>query len=153
MRSSEGPVTARPFWNPHWRIITVLIALLCAVTSLIVPRLLKMGSFPEMMDDATLVERIDGVQSAAVRETTVFHDGQGSSAPFFSIDVQWTGESGDDAEIADQVAKLILQNDHKIRNYSSLRIAITRGYDLGIGYGRVSRSFTHSPDEWRERVQ
>lgn len=44
-----------------------------------------------------------------------------------------TGEAGSEEEIADQAAKVILQNDHNIQNYGGLRIAVTRGYDLGIG--------------------
>lgn len=150
---SEGPIVSEPFWKTHWAIIASLVVLLVSVPSLIIPRLLKKGTFSQLMTDATLVERIDGVRSAGVQETSVFHVGDKSSAKFLSIDIQWTGEPDDEQGIAHQVAKLILQNDHNIQNYSRLRIVITRGYDLGISSGWASRTFSHSPDEWRVRVQ
>jgi uncharacterized RDD family membrane protein YckC len=153
MSESEGPIVSKQFWKPHWAIIATLVVLLGAVSSLIIPRLLRKGTFPQMMTDATLIERIDGVQSAAVRETSVFHFGDSVSARFLSIDIQWTGEPGNEEEIADQVAKVIIQNDHNIQNYTRLRVAITRGYDLGIGSRWTSRAFGYSPDEWRACVQ
>jgi hypothetical protein len=63
------------------------------------------------------------------------------------------GEPGNEEEIADQVAKVIIQNDHSIQNYSRMRVAITRGYVLGIGSRWALRAFGYSPDEWRSRVQ
>lgn len=153
MKEAEGPIVTRPFWKTHWAIIASLVALLGAVPSLIIPRLLHRGTFPQMLTDATLVESIDGVQSARVRETSEFHFGDKASGKFLTIDIQWTGEPGNEAGIADQVAKLILQNDHSIQDYSRLRIEITRGYDLGISSRWASRAFGYSPDEWRARVQ
>jgi uncharacterized RDD family membrane protein YckC len=150
---SEGPIVSKPFWKMHWAIIATLVALFGAVPSLIIPRLLNRGMFPQLMTDATLVERIDGVQSAGVHETSVFHFGDKTSAKLLSIDIQWTGDPGNEEEIANQVAKVIFQNDHSIQNYTTLRIAITRGYDLGISSSWASRAFSYSPDEWRARIQ
>jgi uncharacterized RDD family membrane protein YckC len=153
MSESEGPIATRPFWKTHWIIIASLVVLLGTVASLIVPRLLHKGAFPQMLTDATVVESIDGVQSAGVTETSEFHLGDNASKKFLSIDIQWTGEPGNEEEIADQAAKVILKNDHNIQNYTRLRIAIIRGYDLGISSHWASRAFGYSPDEWRARVQ
>jgi uncharacterized RDD family membrane protein YckC len=153
MTESEGPIVSGPFWKPHWAIVGTLVVLLGAIPALIVPFLLRKGTFAQMMRDATLVERIDGVQSAGVHETSVFHSGDGNSAKLLSIDIRWTGEPGNEEQIADQVAKLIIQNDHSIQNYTKMRVAIIRGYDLGIGSRWASRAFVYSPDEWRLRVQ
>jgi uncharacterized RDD family membrane protein YckC len=153
MNELEGPIVSGPFWKPHWAIIGTLVVLLGAIPSLIVPFLLGKGTFAQMMTDATLVERLDGVQSAAVQETSVFHSGDSGSAKLLSIDIRWTGEPGNEEQIADQVAKVIIQNDHSIQNYTRMRVAITRGYDLGIGSRWTSRAFGYSPDEWRSRVQ
>ena len=150
---SEGPIISRPFWKPHWAVVGTLVVLLGAIPALIVPFLLRKGTFAQMMRDATLVERIDGVQSAGVHETTVFHSGDSNSAKLLSVDVRWTGEPGNEEQIADQVAKLIIQNDHSIQHYTRMRVAIIRGYDLGIGSRWASRAFGYSPDEWRARVQ
>jgi uncharacterized RDD family membrane protein YckC len=153
MNESEGPVVSGPFWKPHWVIIGALVVLLGGVPSLIVPFLLRKGTFAQLMTDVTLVERIDGVQSAAVNKARVVHSGDPSSATLLSIDIRWTGETGNEEQIADQVAKVIIQNDHSIQNYTRMRVAITRGYDLGIGSRWTSRAFAYSPDEWRLRVQ
>lgn len=153
MNESEGPIVSGPFWKPHWAIIGTIFVLLGVIPSLIVPYLLRKGALAQMMTDATLVERIDGVQSAGVHETSVFHSGKSGSAKFLSIDIRWAGEPGNEEHIADQVAKVIIQNDHSIQNYTRMSVVITRGYDLGIGSRWTSRAFGHSPDEWRSRVQ
>lgn len=153
MTESEGPIVSKPFWKTHWAIIATLVVLLGVVPSLIMPRLLKRGTLPQMITDATLIESIDGVQSARVLETRVFHFRDNASARFLSIDIQWKGGAGNEEEIADQVARVILQNDYSIQNYAKLRIAITRGYDLGIGSRWASRAFAYSPDEWRARLE
>lgn len=150
---SEGPIVSKPFWKAHWTIIATLFVLLGAVATLITIRLLKRGTFPQLMADAALIERIDGVQAAEVRETRVLRFSDNSSAKLLAINIQWTGEADEEKQIAYQVAELILQNDHNIRNYGSLKIAITRSYDLGIASGWASRTFAYSPDEWRARVQ
>jgi uncharacterized RDD family membrane protein YckC len=153
MNVSEGPIVSAPFWKPHWGIIGTLVVLLGAIPPLIVTFLFGKGTLAQMRTDATLVERIDGVQSAGVNETSVFHSGDSGSAKLLSINILWTGEPGNEEQIADQVAKLIIQNDHSIQNYTRMRVAITRGYDLGFGSRWTSRAFGYSPDEWRSRVQ
>jgi hypothetical protein len=75
MSESEGPIVSKAFWKTHWAIIATLIVLIGAVPSLIIPRLLRKDTFAQMMADAKLVERIDGVQSAGMHETSVFHFG------------------------------------------------------------------------------
>ena len=109
-------------------------------------------TFPQMMEDLRRVQGIQGVQNAAVREVKVFHAGAQSSDRIFSIEVNWTGLEGNEEAVADQIAKEVLLNDKEIANYSKLRIAITRGYDLGIGSRWYSRAFAYSPDEWRRRL-
>lgn len=153
MAESEGPIVSEPFWKPHWAVVATLVVLLGALPALIVPFLLRGGAFAQMVSDATLVERIDGVQSAGVHETSALHCGDSNSAKLLSIDIRWTGDPGNEEQIADQVAKLVIQNDHTIQNYTRMRVAITRGYDLGIGSRWASRAFSYSPDEWRSRVQ
>jgi hypothetical protein len=94
MNVSEGPIVSAPFWKPHWGIIGTLVVLLGAIPPLIVPFLFGKGTLAQMRTDATLVERIDGVQSAGVNETSVFHSGDSGSAKLLSINILWTGEPG-----------------------------------------------------------
>jgi uncharacterized RDD family membrane protein YckC len=96
MTESEGPIISGPFWKPHWAVVCTLVVLLGAIPALIVPFLLRKGTFAKMMRDATLVERIDGVQSAGEHETSVFHSGNSNSAKLLSVDVRWTGEPGNE---------------------------------------------------------
>jgi uncharacterized RDD family membrane protein YckC len=148
---SEGSIVAELFWKTHWAIIAALVVSLGVGESLIGPRLLNKVRISQLMADATMVERIDGVQSAEITSMSSF--GNNASGKFLSINIHCTGEPGDEERVADQVAKLILQNDHNIQNYLRLRIAIIRGYDLGISSRWASRTFNYSPDEWRARIQ
>ena len=153
MTESEGPIVSGPFWKPHWVIVGTLVVLLGALPALILPFLLRKATFAQMMRDAVLIERIDGVQSAGVNETIVFHAGDSNSAKLLSINIRWTGEPGNEEQLADRVANLVIQNDRSIQSYTKVRVAITRGYDLGIGSRWTSRAFAYSPDEWRSRFQ
>lgn len=148
----EGVVAHRNVWKGHWTALGIYALLLCTLPTLILPKILKRGSFPQMMEDLKRVQGIEGVQNAAVREVKVFHAGDQSSDRIFSIEVTWTGSEGNEEAVADEIAKDVLLNDKEIANYSKLRIAITRGYDLGIGSRWYSRAFAYSPDEWRQRL-
>jgi hypothetical protein len=65
----------------------------------------------------------------------VFHSGDSGSAKLLSIDIRWTGEPGNEEQIADQVAKVIIQNDQSIQNYTRMRVTITRGArTVNVGY-------------------
>lgn len=148
----EGAVAHRSVWKGHWTVLGIYALLLCTLPFFILPKILKSGSFPQMMEDLRCVQGIQGVQNAAVHEVKVFHGGAQTSDRVFSIEVTWTGPEGNEEAVADQIAKDMLLNDKDIANYSKLRIAITRGYDLGIGSRWYSRAFAYSPEEWRQRL-
>lgn len=149
----DGVVIPRDVWKGHWVILGTFGVLLCTFPVFVMPKILNKGSFPEMMQVLKDVQKIQGVQTANVREVTLFTTGRQSSDRVFSIDVTWNGPEGDEVSLADEIAKEVLLDDKEIANYSKLRIAITRGYDLGIGSRWSSRAFAYSPGEWRQRVQ
>jgi hypothetical protein len=77
-------------------------------------------------------------QDSQKRERMMFVQAQFRLPPIRSslrktpIDNFWTGEPGNEEQIAAQLAKPIIQNDHSIQNYTRMRVAITRGYDPGV---------------------
>jgi hypothetical protein len=140
-------------WKGHWIVLGAYLLLLATLPGLVIPKIMNQGSFPRMMEDGRRAMETQGVQNASVREISVFHSGVQTSDRIFSIDVIWTGPEGNEEATADEIAKNALLNDPAISNYSKLRIAITRGYDLGIGSRWYSRAFAYSPDEWRQRLR
>jgi uncharacterized RDD family membrane protein YckC len=153
MAESRGPIVSTPFWKPHWAVVGAILVVFGVVPAILEPLLLKKDTFAQMMADARIVESIDGVQNAGVHQISAFQTGARGATKLLSIDINWTGDAGNEEQLADRVAKLLIENDRSLQNYSKLRIAITRGYDLGIGSHWASRAFAYSPDEWRSRVK
>jgi len=63
--------------------------------------------------------------------------GQWGEEKILVINVYWTGKSADEESFADQVAKLILERDSKVKDHDLLRVTIIRGYDIGIAHAQV----------------
>ena len=68
------------------------------------------------------------------------------------ITVGWNGRLADREAFADQVAAIILQNDSRAQKQDVIQIKVGLRYDLGIASGNDYQSFTHTPEEWHDRV-
>ena len=149
---AEGPVITKPFWRTHWVIAGALVVALGGSAAVLVPRLMRMGPFPQLLTDLQLIEKIDGVQTGRVQQLYSLQTGDNPKTTNLIVHLQWTGPGEDQDYAANEAAKLILDHDPNAQRYSKIIIQVSRGYDLGISSGWVSRGFSYSPDEWRERA-
>jgi hypothetical protein len=53
---------------------------------------------------------------------------------------------------ADQIAKLILQNDRSARTVDKISISVGYSFDIGIASSYLGGNYYGSPDAWSERV-
>lgn len=147
-----GPLKTQPIWKIHWIILTSLIVILSLATGILGNKLTKRGAFPQMLQDVRMIEGMPGVRQAGVQDLTQSNFGGGANKRFFVANVYWTGKSTDEESFADQVAKLILQNDPNAQDHDLLRVVMIRGYDLGIASAQVSHPFEHTPAQWNTRL-
>jgi len=154
-------VRVQPIWDEHWRVLRWLLSLLVVLsvfTGLFNYRSVKSGHVGQGRSDARLVEQLDRVKAVRVLNWTPskwMSIIAGDSAPkekALAITVWEAGESNDDAAFADQVARLILQNDPRAQGKDLLWVQVGRGYNLGIASHDRMRSFMHTPAEWRKRA-
>jgi hypothetical protein len=82
-----------------------------------------------LLEDVRLIEGLRGVQVAGAQGLNWSNWGNGEKKKILVINVYWTGKSADEESFADQVAKLILEHDLKVKEYDLLRVTIIRGYD------------------------
>jgi uncharacterized RDD family membrane protein YckC len=137
-----GPLRISPIWKPHWAILASLLLVLVVGSQILV----NWGSFPQMVADVRLLEDTKGVQSAGVQDMTVWKDGEKKKT--LVVNIRWTGTSNDESTMAEQIAKIVLENDPTVKDRDMLRVNLIRGYDIGIAEGHVSRGYEHSPVEW-----
>jgi uncharacterized RDD family membrane protein YckC len=149
--SETGAVETRAIWTIHWVAVGLIFAL-TAVAGIMGKKLTQAGPFPELLQDAQLVEQIDGIQQGGAFQLTLYSGIGGGTKKILVINVSLFNEVWSPVEIADKVAELILQNDRNIQQYDLLRIEIRYGYDLGISHATRYQWYAHTPDEWRQRV-
>lgn len=147
-----GPLRPQPIWKAHWVILGSSLVLLVFGTGILGNKLAKWGPFPQLLEDARLLEGLQGVQSAGVQDLTRTVSNSSGRQKVLVLNVNWTGRRADEIAFADQVAQLILKHDSKVPQYDLLRVTVTRSYDLGIAYARVSRFYEHTPEEWKSSL-
>jgi uncharacterized RDD family membrane protein YckC len=66
-----------------------------------------------------------------------------------AVSVLWNGEPDDYAADARTIASITLNLDAAAKKEDSISISIDYGYNIGIAKRSISRTYTHSPGEWR----
>jgi uncharacterized RDD family membrane protein YckC len=146
----SGPLKTTAIWKMHWVILGVLLVLLSWAGWILGNKLTKWGTFTQLLDDARLIENMEGVQQAEVQDLTDWNNDKKTKT--LVINIYWAGKSSGEEAFVDRVARLILQDDPKVQEHDLLRIGMIRGYNLGIAHAQVSHYFEHTPSEWRARL-
>jgi uncharacterized RDD family membrane protein YckC len=147
-----GSVETRAFWKPHWFFLLSLLAILTVAGVAFSNKMEQWDRFPQLQQDVKLIEQMDNVQSASAQEPRLIRSGGEPGRRVLVIDVSRSERVWSPAEEADQVARVILNSDPKVKEYDVLSIGITRSYNIGIASGWISRRFAHSPDEWHQHI-
>jgi uncharacterized RDD family membrane protein YckC len=147
-----GPLKTEPLWKIH-RVILGSLLIVLSIGSLILDnKLSKSGPFPQLLEDVRIVETMRSVQAAGVQDLNWSKWGGGEKKTILIVNVHWTGNPAEEQAFADQVAKLIIEHDSKVKEHNFLRVVMIRGYDIGIAHAQVSHAFEHTPAEWNARL-
>jgi uncharacterized RDD family membrane protein YckC len=149
--AETGELQSKPIGRIHWVIVGLIFAIAIAA-GVFANRLATRGIFPQLLQDIRLVEQIDGVQQAGAFESTFLSASDDSRTRTLVINVSLRKDSADPEALADQIARLIIQNNQNIQDYDLIRIVLIRGFDIGIAHASASSSFVNTPADWRQRV-
>jgi uncharacterized RDD family membrane protein YckC len=150
--NNNGAIRVQSIWKPHWAILTALLIALLGGGGILGNKLTRWGPFPELLEDARLVETVDGVQSAAVQDLRSSNWGSSESKKTLVVSVRWTGKAASETAFADDIARLLMRQDPKVQDHDSLRIVLIRGYDIGIAHAQAAHPFEHTPAAWNARL-
>jgi len=150
--NDTGSVGTEQIAKVQWAILGVLLVIISATAGIVISMFEERPPFPQMRQDAGLVEQMDGVQRAHVRDTLLHSSSSGGVKKDLILSITLKSKSLNQEAFADAVARTILQNDRNAQNYDQLSILLIRGYDIGIAQRWNHQEFVHTPAEWRQRV-
>lgn len=147
-----GSVETQPMWKAHWAILGSLLVIFVVGTSILSHGMERWARLPQLLNDVQQVERLDNVQAVNTQEPRLVNASPDRTRKVLIVDVVCARNPPDRESFADQVARIILQNDPKVQEYDVLSVGITRSYNIGIASGWISQRFAHSPVEWNQRM-
>lgn len=146
----SGPVETRTISRINRATVGLIFAL--TITAWILGNVLeKKSPFLQMRQDSHEIEQLDGVQRARVWDILSHSGINGSAKKVLIISVTRTESPGNTEIFADEVAKVIIENDRNLQTYDELSIRILYGYDIGIASRWRRVEYEHTPSEWRNR--
>jgi uncharacterized RDD family membrane protein YckC len=145
----DGPVTAHPTMKVHW-FVAAGIVVLTAVAGIFAPVFPGRRPSPQLIKDAQQIEKLPGVHSANILQVSGYH--AGAKDVSLLAEVRCTIATSDQEALANQVADSLITTDPAIDQYSTLRIVLIRGYDIGIAHSSFTEIFTDSPAHWRQQL-
>jgi uncharacterized RDD family membrane protein YckC len=148
----KGLVEKAAIWRLHWLILGSLFVTLTAGATFFAKSIKQWTPFPELLQDAQLVEDMDGVQRAGVQNVVQMNSPNNPHTKVLAITAYVNPGSPDGPAFANEIAKSLLEKDPHVTQYDRLNIVIVCGYDLGFASGWRSNNFSHSPAQWTQLV-
>lgn len=147
-----GPVEAKAIERTLWITLAAFLVIGSAGAYVVNAKVETMPPIPEMRHDARLIEQVNGVQRARVSDLLGRSSAGGGVTKDILVSIHLKSKPPSQEALADEVARVVLQNDQNAEGYERIRILLFDGYDVGIATHWDRQEFAHSPAEWRQRV-
>jgi TonB family protein len=147
-----GPVAAKPIWKPHWRIAAALLVVLVIGGGVLSLELLNWPPYLYLMDDARMVEQVDGVQSASPHVILQRDAKTGASSTYLAVVIRCACQQDTEETVANEAAKALIEGDLNFPSYARVIIYVVRGYDIGIASSLPSQTYSDTPTRWSQRL-
>ncbi len=144
----EDMLQPKTIWSTHWIILAGLLLVLGVGGTIASEVISRSGTFVALLDDVRSVEALPGVQNAGVQKMWSSNGG-GTTRQTLFVSVVWNGRSTDEEKLATLAAQTLLSKDPDALTYDTIRVAVTRGYDIGIASSWRSNTYSHSPQDWQ----
>lgn len=142
------PIKVRPIWKAHW-IFAGSILIASAAAGVLVPKQMQGTASAEFADGVRQVEKLPGVQTAVIRR--VVNSSGGTKNVSLVVDVRCTISTTDEEALANQVADSLITINPNVEQFSTLRVVLIRGYDIGIAHSWFSQTYSDTPAGWKRQ--
>ena len=151
-QASDVPATR--MWRGH-RVVVITLFVLCALTPLAVPQLMRLPMFAGLQAVYAQVAAQPEVRAVNVFEITTARAGLQGTSSQRALLVQATIETrvADALPLATRLAGLALAAYPGAANDDVIAVRLARGFDLGIASSWTTNEIAFTPAQWRDRVQ
>lgn len=155
VHAKDGPIGApERIWRVHFGVVGLILT-----ASLAVPyftqRLAGSAPFRGLLSVQRGLQKEPGVWHAAVSRNVAKYfmvKTRAATTHIFSAKIFLSRPVTDLQSLADRTARIILNRDPSVAKEDEIAVTIVYGHDIGIASSWRSRSFAHSPGQWRQRL-
>jgi uncharacterized RDD family membrane protein YckC len=147
----SGPVESGRFWPWHWMILAGTSLLAAAFSGGLINNISQSGPFPNLVRVQKAILDSDKVQSASVAVQKNWRNGQTTVG--LTVIVIWKGKPQDFEESAAQIADIVLETDSQSAQRDFISIIFHDGFSMGFAKYSYDKPVSHSPADWRSKVQ
>jgi len=143
-------------WKPHLAFVFGWILVSGVVVRPLSELFVHSETYQGLLDLQRAAQSVAPEAQVAVQRGTrtaaTLQDGL-SSAAFVQVSVVTPVKPESYEELGDRIAAAILPAHPEIRDVASVTISISYGYDIMISRMHTTQTFSHSPQEWDERLK
>lgn len=147
----SGAVEPRRFWRWHWMILAGTSLLVAAFSNGLTNEISQSGPFPDLFRVQKSILDSGKVQSASVFVQKNWRNGQTTAG--LNVVVIWKGKPQDFEESAAQIANIVLQTDSESAQRDFITVIFHDGFSIGFAKYSYNKPVSHSPADWRSKVQ
>ena len=151
---SAGEIHAQ-IWRPHLAIVAAWLLLTAAAPAPLAAWLGRTETVQGLLELQRAIEaEVPGAEIGVFRGKKFATNlgGERSSTSYLRVKLAVPSEPASYEGLAGRVAAAALRVDPSSSKVEELGITISYGYDILIAHGHVTRSFSHAPREWEERL-
>jgi uncharacterized RDD family membrane protein YckC len=152
---TSGVPVAHPLWRGHI-VAVVLLFVVAAILPVLGAQLTKKEPFVSLLALQTLLSAEPGVVHVNVTDgATTRLNGKDTAKPVKTLSIQVAVQSKTlyEEAFADKIARIALDNHIAANDKDLIVVTVSYGYDIGIASAQTSKIFTHSPADWRTRLE
>lgn len=146
----EGPVEAKAIPQLHWGLLISLLVVITIGTTALKNWSESQPAQLEFRRDSGLIEKMDGVERAYLRERLT-HLSNGTVSKVLYINIVRSIKPANEEGFARTVVKN-LSSDHAIQNYDLVTVRLYHGYDIGFGSRWEHQDYGRTLKEWASTV-
>jgi uncharacterized RDD family membrane protein YckC len=152
-KAVAGPLAADPLWRGHV-IAVALLFVVAAGLPVLGARLTAKEPFASLLALQNLLSAEDGVVRVNVTDGATTPANAKDAAPVKTLSIQVAVHSKGlyQEAFADKIARIALDNQVAVGDKEAIVVALSYGYDIGIASAQTVVRFTHSPAQWRARL-
>ncbi|HKZ42544.1 MAG TPA: RDD family protein, partial [Candidatus Hodarchaeales archaeon] len=142
-------------WKGHYAILAVIL-IGAGLLPIVANHFSKEEPFKEMLTLQRAIQKQPEAKYSSVTagKTTMNIMGKGArETTFLSSRIVLSKQVTDYDQVANTMARVVLNTYPEAESKDSINIVLSYGYDIGIASSWNSKNYNYSPGQWKERIQ